>query len=826
MALANDARFAIRQLRKNPGLTLIVLATLGLCIGANTAIYSVLDAVLLRPLPYPEPERLALVITADPLHAENGVDESQTGSLFQAVRSATPGLDAAAYAPQGGVNFVDNHHPSFVQQQRVSAGFFRVLGVAPLPGGREFTRQEDVPNGGAVCVISYSFWQRALRGDPAALTHPISLRGEPYKIVGIMPRGFRAPSQGSIADPARLPIDVWTPLRPTAGGEGDGANYHVIARLKPGVSWPEATGQLQSLSRGLMQMPNFPHELPVFEERIVPLQNGLTHDVRRELFLTWAAVLVVLLIGCVNIAGLLMSRAPARAREIATRLALGGSRGAIVRQLLMESVILGIGGCGAGLLIGGFAVDWLKSLGAANFEVAQSIELDGRVMLVMFAIAIATSVLFGLAPAIQISRLDIRSVLAESGRGIASGRGRTLRNVLVAAEVALSLVLLVSAGLLLRTMGQFQSLPAGFDARNLVVAESSLLDARYQDRDAITAMYSKALARIRDIRGVKSAAVALTLPYERPFNFPYKQLDGFTGPPPGNRMTELVCVTPGYFETLGIPLLRGRGFRESDTAKSAPVAVVSESFARRVFGGIDQAMGRHVAVKDISLEITGVAGDVQMHSGLSLTGRPISIEPTIYTPFTQTAPGFLAFVHRWFSPKWVVRTNASPARIAPQIQTEVKAADADLPVFRFRTMDEVAGVYLQEQRYTTALFSMMAALALALAAIGLYGLISNAIAQRTHELGVRMALGATASQIVAATVRPGILLALAGIGAGALLARAAARLLESLLWGVDAGDPVTFFTTAAVLLVVAVLASLVPCVRILYLDPARTLHTE
>jgi predicted permease len=826
MALANDIRYALRQLRNHPGLTVVVVATLGLCIGANTAIYSVLDAVLLRPLPYPEPDRLAMVITADPLHEGGDPMDSQTGSLFEAVRRFTPGLDAAAYAGQGGVNLFHDGHASFVQQQRVSTGYFRVLGIAPLPGGREFTRAEDVPDGPALALVSYDFWQSVLRGDRGVVGRTIKLRGEPYTIIGVMPRGFRGPAQASVNDPLKPPVDLWTPLRPTAGGEGGGANYHVIARLKPGVSWPEATGQLQALSRGLMQMPDFPKDRPIFEERVVPLQSGLTHDVRRELYVTWAAVLVVLLIGCVNIAGLLMARAPARAREIAVRLALGGGRSAIIRQLLVESLILSIGGCGAGLLTGGFAVDWLKNLGATNFEVAQPIQLDLRVMAAMFAIAAGTSVLFGLVPAIQISRLDIRSVLVESGRGIASGRGRRLRNTLVAAEVALSLVLLVAAGLLIRTMGYFHGLNPGFDTRNLIVAESSLLDARYGERDAITRLYDAALARIRVIPGVKSAAVTLSLPYERPLNYGYKQLDGFSGPPPDGKMTETVYVTPGYFETLGIPLLRGRAFRESDTHQSASVAIVSESFARRVFGGVDAALGRHIAVGNVKCEIAGIAGDVQQHSGLELASRPLSVEPTVYAPMSQTAPGFLNFVHRWYSPKWVVRSSVSPTRLNPKIQAEVAAVDGELPVSGFRTMEEVEGIYLLKQGYTTALFSMMAALGLALAAIGLAGLIANTIAQRMHELGVRMALGATAMQIVAATVRPGILLALAGIAVGALLARVAARLLDSLLWGVQPGDPVTFFATAVVLLMVAVAASLVPCLRILHLDPARTLHTE
>jgi predicted permease len=485
-----------------------------------------------------------------------------------------------------------------------------------------------------------------------------------------------------------------------------------------------------------------------------------------------------------------------------------------------------MGGCGVGLLAGGFALDWLKSLGAENFAVAQPIQLDARVMAAMFATALAASLFFGLVPALQVSRLDIRSVLVEAGRGVAGGRGRNLRNGLIVAEVALSLVLLVTAGLLIRTLGYFHGLNAGFDTRNLIVAETSLFDARYADRDSITALYDAALRRIRAIPGVKAAAVALTLPYERPLNMRYQQLDGFSGEPPRGKMTEMVFVTPGYFETLNIPLLRGRAFRESDTSESPHVAVVSESFARRVYGGVDAALGRHIAIDNRSCEIAGIAGDVQQHSGLGQTGRPISIVPTVYAPAAQTSRGFLYAIHRWFAPQWVVRSTVAAARLIPKIQAEVAAVDAELPVSRFRTMDEVEGLYLRQERYATALFSMLAALALALAAIGLYGSISNSIAQRMHELGVRMALGATAAGIAAEIIRPGLILVLGGLAAGALLARVTARLLDSMLWGVEPGDPFTFAVTAASLLLVAAVASLIPCLRILRLDPARTLHSD
>ncbi|HEX3876478.1 MAG TPA: ABC transporter permease [Bryobacteraceae bacterium] len=825
MTLDKDLRFALRQLRSHPGFTSVVLLTLGLCIGANTAIYSVLDAVLLRPLPYPQPDRLALLVTANLTHDSGDVNDRQTGALFEAVRRATPGLDVAADAGQNSVNFLYNGSPALVQEQRVSAGYFHVLGVAPWMG-REFTRQDDVPHGPARVVISYDFWRHTMHSDRDVVGRDITLRGEPYRVIGVMPEAFRSPERSSLSQVSRPPVDVWTPLRPTADGEGGGSNYRVIARLKPGYSWPEVTGQLQALSRGLMEMPNFPRETRFFEERIIPLQGALARDSRQSLLLTWGAVLLVLLIGCVNIASLLMARAPSRVREIATRMAIGSSRAAIVRQLLMESLILALAGCGIGLLCGAYAADWLRQLGAVNFEVAHRIQLDGRVMAAMALLAVITSLVFGLLPALQVSRINIRAVLVESGRGIATGRNR-MRSALVASEVALSLVLLVSAGLLLRTLEHFSSLRPGFDSHNLVVAETSLLDARYSSYDAVVHLYSEGLARIGSIPGVKSAAVALSLPYERPLNFGYRQLDGFSGAPPQSALAETIYVTPGYFETLGIPMLEGRTLRESDTAESAPVVIVSQSFARAAFGSAAKAIGHHVQLSTrAAREIVGVASDVQQHSGISGDAGPIAIEPTIYLPVGQTNIGWLNLVHVWFSPKWVVRTNVSPASLAPKIQSAIAAVDPQLPISNFRTMQDISGLYLREQRYTAALFSMLAGLGLVLAAIGLYGLISNSIAQRTHELGVRFALGATAWQIIGPTVWPALQLSLLGVAAGAILARVCTRLLSSMLWGVQPGDPLTFLSMAGLLLLIAGIASVVPCLRVLKMDPASTLRAD
>ncbi|MGO9254860.1 MAG: ABC transporter permease [Bryobacteraceae bacterium] len=808
--LLQDIRFSLRQLRKAPGFALIVLATLGLCVGANTAIFSVLDAVLLRPAPYPSPERLALLTTVTRHEGAEYVNDSQTGALFEAVRDGAPQLDLAAWSGHGGVNFASAGHSEFVDQQRVSTGYFRVLGVLPQYG-REFTPAEDASGGAPVAILSYNFWRRVFHGDPAALGRPVNLRGEPYTVIGVMPREFRATAA----------IDVWTPLRPSRTGEGSGSNYCVVARLKPGVTWAAAQAQLQALSRSLMEAPGFPREYRNFEERIVPLQRGLTADSRTQLLIAWAAVLMVLVIGCVNVAGLMLARASARHREIATRLALGGGRAAIVRQLLTESLLLALGGCALGVALGYRGIAWLKDLGAGRLEMWHPIRIDARVLLAMLALSAGTSILFGLAPALETSRLDLRTVLVEGGRGVVGGRRRWARQALVACEVALCLVLLVCAGLLVRTLGYLDGLNPGFDTRNVISAQISLQDARYRTSLAVNRLYGLALDRMRRIPGVESAAVALTLPYQRPLNDGFRALDGDDAAVHG---IEAIYVTPGYFETLRIPIRRGRGFQDSDTPAGAPVAVVSESFARKYYAR-HEPLGGHLKMGKESLRIVGIVGDVEQHSGLGNFG-PLSVQPTIYVPVAQLSDAYLQLIHTWFSPSFAIRAAGAVGVVEAQVQAAVAAADPQLPIARFKTIADLRGDITLDQRYHAMLFSTIAGLALLLAALGLYGLISHSVNQRTHELGVRMALGATAGQAIATAVKPGLVLALAGIGAGYALSRLAVRFLEHMLFGVRSTDPATFAVTAGILLAATAAASLIPAVRILWIDPARTLRDE
>jgi predicted permease len=807
MLLWKDVRFAFRQLRKTPAFTGIVLATLALCIGINAAVFSVLDAVLLKSMPYPDPGRLAALITT---HDKDDVNDSQTGALYEAVRDGAPGIEIAAFAGHDGVNFAAGRRAEFVQQQRVSAGYFRVLGIPPQYG-REFTAAEDRPGGAAVAILSFDFWQRTFGGDAAAIGRAIDLRGEPYTVVGILPRQFRSTA----------PTDVWTPLRPQRTGEGGGSNYGVIARLKPGVTWAAANQQLKALSEALKTAPGFPREYRDFEERVVPLQESLTGDARSQLTLTWGAVLVVLLIGCVNIAGLMLARSGSRYREVATRMAVGASRAGIVRQLLVESALLAVGGCALGIGLGLKALDWLKAVGADRLEMWHPIVLDARVVAAMFGIALVTAVLFGLAPAVRTSRVDLRSVLVEGGRGMAGGRRHWSRNVLVAAEVALSLVLLVSAGLLVRTLQYLNGLNPGFDPRGVITAQASLEDARYATNAAVNLLYRRTLDRIRAIPGVQSAAVALTLPYERPLNDGFRALDGDDTQGHG---VEVVYVTPGFFETLRIPLRQGREIRETDGKGAPAVAVASEALVRKYFAH-HPAVGGHIRMEGTTIEIVGVAGDVQEHSGLGNFG-PLSVQPTLYVPVAQQGDKFLQVVHVWFSPRWAIRVAGNAAAIEGQVQAAVAAVDPLLPIAKFKSIDDLRGTITLDQRYRATVFSIVAGLALLLAALGLSGLISQAVNERRHELGVRMALGASANQAMLTTMRPGLLLALAGIAAGYGLSRVAVGMLEHLLFGVKAADPVTFLAMSGILLLVAALASLTPALRILRIDPAQTLRAD
>ena len=821
MTFWNTLRYAARQLRKSTALSITVVATLALCIGANTAIYSVVDALFLRPLPYPNPENLLLLTTVSRKDAAFEVDTSQYGLQWELVRDHASLLDGAVYGSTSGVNLVAANRVEYIHDQRVSANFFHVLGMDPLLG-REFSRSEDVPNGPPLVILSYSLWQRVFHADPSTIGRAIDLGGAPYTVIGVLRPDFRALPAGFGSD---VPPDVWTPLRPTRTGEGGGDNYGVIARLKAGVTLAQANGQLNSIMQAAFSRIHLAPGMSL-EERAIPLQTGITYDLRARVHLMWGAVALVLVIGCVNIAGLLLARSATRSREIATRLALGGSRPRIISELLVESLLLGAAGGLAGLGLGQLALEGLLRLNPQEFTIAGPVHLDVSVMTVMLALSLATSQLFGLVPAFEASRVDLRSALAEAGRSTAGSRRQSKRQSLVFAEVSLGVVLVIAAGLLIRTFLTLANASPGFDPNHLVIASASLEDARYATSAAGARLFRDSIRQIEQIPGVESAAVALTPPYGRPLN---DNLSQIAGRPVNDLITEFTYVTPGVFETLRMKLLHGRLFTQSDNATSVRVAIVNEAFFQRYLRHVPDAIGTPLVIEKKTWQIVGVVNNVQEQNGIG-TGGPIDQFPEVYVPVDQFPDGMFVMANIWFSPVWIVRTHDNVpvfgGSLPHQMTRALASVDPRLPFSSFKSMQEVRSSAFQHQRYQATIFSVLAGLAILLAALGLYGLIAQSVAQRRHEMGIRLALGASTRHLIRTAALPGVTLSLYGIGCGAVLALFATRLLKSMIWGIAPTDPATFVSVALLLVAVSAIASVVPALRVIGIDPALTLRNE
>jgi predicted permease len=808
--IAGDVRFGLRMLRKNPAFALTAILTLALCIGANTAIFSVVDAVLFRQLPYPQPDRLAWISTLQRSPQGESEETSVDGRTWEIIRDHVRSLDVAVYSGgSNGVNLaVSGTGAQYVQQQRVSAGFFRVLGVAPLIG-REIQSEEDRPGGPAVAVLSYALWRRAFASDPALVGGKIVLRGEPYTVAGIMPQGFDTTP----------PADLWTPLRPSTKGEGGGSNYGVVARIRPGYTWKQADAELASIETPLLAQVK---SVPGVSMRLhlISWQRALGDEIRSPLLLLWAAVGVVLLIGCVNVAGLMLARGGARRHEIATRLALGSARGRILRQLLTESLLIAIAGAAGGLALGYAALEALKILAVKPLELTQPISIDIRVLAITAVTALLTSILFGLFPALSLTRMDIRTVLAGSGRAV-SLRATWSRRGLIVCEVALGMVLLVCAGLVLRSLSYLTNLRAGYDGHNVLTANLSLQDARYSTAASVNHLFDASLQTIRAYPGVEAAGVGLTLPYERALNDGVRVLDG-PNPMTENATVNATYVTPGYFEALRFGLLRGRLFENSDAADAQHLAVVNEAFAQRYFRGVDP-IGRHLAYGPDVEEIVGVVADVQQRWNWS---APVRVIPGIYVPAAQFSSRGFQIVHTWFSPSWVVRASGPRFAVTQALRQSVASVDAQLPFAQFRSMDEVRFNSFSLQRLEAVLLGTLSGLALLLAAVGIYGLISNSVMERTREIGIRLALGLSAGQAIAAAARPGIVLTTVGIAIGVGLSLGASQSLRALIFGIRPNDLLSFVAAASTLLLVAALASLLPSLRIARVNPAATLRQE
>jgi predicted permease len=807
--VTRDLTSAVRLLRRAPGFTITALATLAVVIGANTAVFSLANGLLFTPLPYPQSDRLHLLQTdvISPRGQFSGT--AQDGFTWEAIADTSLAPHATVFTNwTTEVNLAIDGQAMLVDQQRVSAGFFRVLGVAPRIG-REFTVDEDRPGGPAVAVVSHALWQDLFGGREDVLGHTVLLRGESWQIVGVMPEGFL-----STAD-----ADVWTPLRPSTSGEGAGTNYTILVRLPDGVTPAAAAAELRPTLDASLDHRGLSDDTTATLS-LLSLRSQLISGMQEVIVMLWAAAGVVLLIACANLAALLLARGSARAKEIATRMALGSGRAAVVRQLMVESLVLALAGGLLGAVLGYAGLQGLQALAGELFAEWQRVSIDGRVLLMCGGLSVLTSVLFGLVPALQASRLDFNTALVEGGsRSIAGGARHWTRRGLIVAEVALGVVLLVGAGLLVRTFVNLQSIDPGFRSDGLVTSSVSLLDARYPGPAEANQLFERVLTHLASTPGVDQSTVSLGLPYERLLNIGFR----FVGAESGTT-TSATYVSPSFFDTFGIALIRGRALSASDTATSRPSIVVNDAFAR-YYSKDEEVLGRTLQLSGVEWEIVGVVADVQQRPGFFVTGMvqgPIVSSPTVYMPAAQMPQG-IAAAHLWFSPVFTVK--ATSVAVGEQaLRAAVSSADPLLPAGAVRGMRNVRADATAMEEMLMTLVAAFALTALLLTAIGLHGVIGHAVVERTREFGIRMALGATPGQTVRAVVAGGVMLAAVGAVLGVAIALPATSLVSAWLYGVAERDGLTYGAAAAFLLAVAIVASLLPALRLLRLDPAETLR--
>jgi predicted permease len=800
-------RQILRPLAKSPGFAFAVLLTLALSIGANSAIFSVVNALLLRPLPYPHPDRLATV----ELTSSRGVldpREHIDGATWLAVRDHVPAVEPAVSSLGGldsGLNLQFGRIHRYVPAARVSASFFPVLGIPPALG-RTFTAAEDLPGGPAAAILSHDLFRTLFDNNPAILGHAILIKGVPTPIVGVLPQRATIPGASQ----------VYTPIRPSRIGEGGGTNYSLFVRLRPGASWPQANAQLASIPLPSWMRAQYG---PTAHYQFIPLQKGLGSAERTPALVLLLATGLILLIACANLAGLALIRITRRTSEIATRLALGASPSLILRQLWLENLALALLGGLAGLSVATLTLRGLLTMLPPDFRPLGGLHLDLRVLLFTLAVALCASLLFGMLPALRARTVDIRSALGSGGYSVL--RSDPARHFLIAGEVALTVLLLAAAGLLLRTLVYLETLPPGFDPHGVLIAKASLDDARFHDPAAFEKLITESTAAMARIPGVQSAAVGLSVPYERALN-DYAQVAD--GPDAGHGdASETAWITPAYFQTLGIRLLAGRAFTPSDTSTSEPVAIVNAAFTRQMLHGANP-IGRHLQFGKRTARIVGEVNDIEATPGLE-PSAPLMAERAVYIPYTQLDSKGLALIHIWFQPDWIVRAAPIP-NLAGQMQSALASADPNLPLSGFFRMTDLLRKALAQQRLEVALLSTLAALALLLSALGIYALVSAAVTQRRREIGLRLALGATLPRAMREVGRAGLLAALAGLAAGLALSFLALPVLRSALFGVRAYDPATLAATVLILLVIALLATFVPTLRIAAINPAETLRSE
>ncbi len=806
--LWQDLRYGVRMLLKKPGFTLVAIATLALGIGANTAIFSVVNGVLLKPLPYHQPEQLIRLFESSQSQPKFPMAQGN----FQDYRAQNSTLSGLALYTRRDQELSQDDKPEQLAALGITAGYFELLGVQPLLG-REFRREDELPESSPSVILSHALWQRRFNSDSGIIGKAVTLSGRPHTIIGVMPPGVQHVGGDYRSMPHGETVDVWGPLQmPVQAGRG-GHFCNAIGRLKPGVSVAQASADLNVIAARLAQQ--FPNTNQGFHIAVKPLHEEIVGRSQTMLLVLLGAVFFVLLIACVNVANLLLARATAREREIAVRSAVGAGRWRIVRQLLTESLLLALISSAVGMLLAQWAIDALSTLGPEQLPRLQAVSIDGRILLFTLGLTLLTGLLFGLAPALQAGQVNLNELLKEGGRSGAGQRQRRLRDALVVVEVALALVLLVGAGLLIRSFWKLQQADPGFNPERVLTASLSLPNARYGDAPKVTAFQQQLLERVAALPGVQSAGLTSDLPwtgYDENAGF---TIEGKTFPPNDGAGGRYHFVSEDYFRTVGVPLVAGRFFNANDKLKSPNVVLINRAMAELYWPG-ESAVSKRFTFNSQPKEkdwytIVGVVGDVK-----DFPNSPAAV-PAFYWPTAQQAPRQVILA---------VRGSANPLSLVEAVRNEVHALDKDLPLAEIKSLETVAATALASQRFTLWLVGFFAGTALLLAAMGIYSVLSYLVAQRTHEIGVRMALGAQFGDVLKLVVRQGMTLVLAGVTLGVIAAFGLTRLMKGLLYQISATDPLTFGAIALLLGGVALLACYLPARKAAKVDPLVALRYE
>ncbi len=818
-SILQDIRYSVRSLIKTPGFTSVAVIVLALGIGANTAIFTVVNAVLLRPLPYPDSDRLVMLWETNP-RFQIGVDTLPvTHGNFMDWREQNSVFEYVSALGVGRWNLTGSGEPERISGASVSPNFFRLMGTEPKLG-RAFRDDEEKPGAGKVVVISHSLWQRRFAGEPGVIGKPMTLDGESYTVIGVAPEGFQFPRAKDLPYfvAVATQTDVWRPM--TLGDDfvnKSRANHQlsVMAKLKRGVTREQAQTEMTAIAERLER--SYPDSNQGIGVKVVPLNEQVVGNVRPALWVLMGAVALVLLIACANVANLLLARSSARQKEIAIRTALGASRSRVVRQLLTEALLLSMTAAVTGTLLSLWGIKAMLSLSRETLPRAYEISVDLRVLGFTVVIALLTSVLFGLTPALQASKINLSESLKEGSRGLAGGRhSNHVRSAMVISEVALSLVLLIGAGLMIKSLSSLLKVDPGFKPNDTLTMQIALLGSKYPAASQQIAFFRDVTHRVETLPGVQSVGLISSAPlsggvYAGGFSIEGRVATSETD----DLVADRRMVSPEYFNALGIPLLKGRGFTDRDDKAATGVAIVSQSWARRFLPN-EEPLDKRIKLggRDSTrpwLSIVGIAGDVRD------TALESDARPCVYLPYPQFPSSSMTLV---------VRAAFDPKPLMPAIRDEVWAVDKDQPVTEVKTMDQYVADSVSPRRLNATLLAIFASLALVLASVGIYGVMAYSVTQRTHEIGIRVALGAQSSDVIKLVVGHGMALVVVGVMIGLAGALALTRVMTSLLFGVSATDPITFAGVSVLLVAIALLASYIPARRATKVDPMIALRCE